>query len=150
MDSNSKTKKIISQEQDLSSMLANIASSKSQKIFFKEKPQILNIFLTQLTSTTTNLKLKAIISQFFTNLFHKNTSPLPKLNKIVIFEELKILQDEIETDIDKLTLGDKRDALEVLQGYKGTEDKEEKTRLLRVLSNNLRILISILTLKINK
>lgn len=144
-----KNKQVRDAEKDVSSMLANIAASRSQKVFFKERPQILNIFLSQLTSPSSSLKLKAITSQFFTNLFFKNTSPLPKLNKTVIFEELKILKDEVETDIDKLTFGDVDDTKNMaLEVYDTIEDKEEKLKLLKILSNNLRIVISILTLKI--
>lgn len=109
---------------------------------FRAQPQLLEQVLQVLCSEEAGIKTKAISSQFFCNLVHKMTGVLSVFEKELVYDEMKILSEECETEIDKLSL-DRENLI------MGKEAKEERLKYLRILANNLRIFKNILSLKIN-
>lgn len=91
-----------------------------------------------MTDDSQTIKLRAICSQFFYNVLFKCTKSIAVLNKRAVMEELKLLIDEGERDVDKLTFDE---SLRIV-----AEGKSSDIYMLKTFINNLRVVSSMIAI----
>ena len=122
--------------EDLLLLLANLAYSKVHKVRFDENKELLTENLRLLGDESQSIKARAICSQFFLNVTHKCTKTISVLNKKAVLEELRLMIDESERAVDKLTFDETISC--------NPEEKSSRVHLLRTLVSNLRRLASMI------
>jgi len=108
------------------------------KLRFDESKELLSIFLKLMSDENQSLKVRAVASQFFYNLLHKCTRTITVLNKKAVLEEIRLMIDEGERAIDRLTFDES-------VGVQG-EQKNSQVHLLKTFVENLRILTSMISI----
>lgn len=116
--------------------MANLAYSKIHKVRFDENKELLTENLRLLGDESQSVKARAICSQFFLNVTHKCTKTIAVLNKSAVLHELRLMIDDSEREVDKLTFDETISA--------NAEEKSSKVHMLRTLVNNLRRLASMI------
>ena len=89
-----------------------------------------------MTDDSQSIKVRALCSQFFYNVLHKCTKSIAMLNKKAVLEEVKLMVDEAERQIDKLTFDE---SMKI-----AADDKSSTVHLLKTFVNNLRVIASMI------
>ena len=122
--------------EDLLLLFSNLAYSKIHKVRFDESKELLAECLKLMSDDNQPLKIRAVCSQFFYNVVYKCTKTISMLNKKAILEELRLMVDEGERSIDKLTFDET-----VLTS---AEERSSQVYLLKTFVSNLRVLSSMI------
>jgi len=131
----------IESKEELLSLISNLVFTKSAKSMFHSCTALIDTMFKELSDHRSTLKIRCLSSQFFVNLLHKNTRAIPLLDKSAILDDLVILKEETETRIDLISLGE-------TQEYFSECERQLELNLQATLANNLRIILSIVNLKI--
>jgi hypothetical protein len=124
--------------EDTALLFANLAFTKMHKLRFDESKELLSIFLKLMSDENQSLKVRAVASQFFYNLLHKCTRTITVLNKKAVLEEIRLMIDEGERAIDRLTFDESVGV--------HAEQKNSQVHLLKTFVENLRILTSMISI----
>jgi hypothetical protein len=117
--------------EDLVLLLANLAVSRIHKVRFDENPRLLAECLRLMADDRKSVKLRALCSQFFFNVLHKCTKSVAMLNKKAVLEEIRLMVDEGERQVDRLTFDE---SMQITP-----DDKSSQVHLLKTFVNNLRV-----------
>lgn len=117
--------------EDLVLLLSNLAVSRIHKVRFDENTRILSECLCLMADDHRSIKLRALCSQFFFNVLHKCTKSVAMLNKKAVLEEIRLMVEEGERQIDRLTFDESMNL--------APDDKSSQVHLLKTFVNNLRV-----------
>lgn len=117
-------------------LFSNLAFSRIHKARLDENKALLSECLKLMSDEQQSIKLRAVCSQFFYNLIHKCTKSISMLNKKALLDELRLMIDEGESSIDKLTFDETIAA--------APEEKSTQVHMLKTFVSNVRVISSMI------